>query len=235
MDRFLQALDAAARDMGGRGIGTMGEKTLHLTLKYYFAPDPACHEQPRAGFIADAVTEEGVFEIQTRNLARLLPKLRAFLPLGRVAVVCPVIADKCVIRVDEYGAVLSQRKSPVHQTVFGAFGELYALRSLIPHGNLRFLLCTLALNEYSTPLRKGKYEKLDREPTALRGITVLEKPADYLRFLPPDLPQPFTAADLAGRLHEKILPARAYLNLLGRMGLAEVCGRTRAGQLWSLR
>ena len=42
MDRFAEASEAAERDLGCRGIGTLGEKTLHLTLKYYFAPDPEC-------------------------------------------------------------------------------------------------------------------------------------------------------------------------------------------------
>ena len=85
MRDFDAALKAAERDMGGKGIGTIGEKTLHLALKYYFAPDPETHERPVGGFIADAVTEEGVFEIQTRGLSRLKPKLDAF-QIGRAHV-----------------------------------------------------------------------------------------------------------------------------------------------------
>ena len=74
MNEFDTALKAAELDMGGKGIGTMGEKTLHLALKYYFAPDPETHERPVGGFIADAVTEECVVEIQTRGFSRLKPK-----------------------------------------------------------------------------------------------------------------------------------------------------------------
>ena len=71
MLEFENAIAAAEQDMGCKGIGTLGEKSLHLALKYYFAPDPETHERQVGGFVADAVTEAGIIEVQTRGLSRL--------------------------------------------------------------------------------------------------------------------------------------------------------------------
>ena len=161
MDDFAAAIEAAARDVGCKGIGTLGEKSLHLALKYYFAPDKASHEQPLGQFVADAVTEDGVIEVQTRGLHRLKRKLDAFLPLCPVTVVYPVAEEKLLVRVDENGEVLSQRKSPKHETVFTAMRELYALRDYVQRPGLRMCLAGVKLTEYSVQAGKRKRVKLD--------------------------------------------------------------------------
>ena len=63
-EAFSSACAWAAARLGQGGIGTLGEKSLHAALKYYFEPCPENHEQPLGGFVADAVGEHGVIEIQ---------------------------------------------------------------------------------------------------------------------------------------------------------------------------
>lgn len=221
---FAEAIRRAERDAGGKGIGTLGEKTLHLALKYYFAPDPLTHEQPLGGFVADAVTEDGVVEIQTRGLARLKPKITAFLPLCPVTVVHPVIAEKQLVRVDENGEILAQRKSPKHESVFTAMRELYMLRDFVLHPNFRAVLTELELTEYSVQTGSRRRTKLDRVPTALRQLWVLESPADFAALLPP-MPETFTAAECAKLLGISADTARAMLNLYAKMGLMQGDGK----------
>lgn len=229
---FSAALAAAARDMGGHGIGTIGEKTLHLALKYYVAPDPETHERPLGRFIADAVTEDGVFEIQTRGLSRLKPKLDEFLPLCPVTVVFPVITQKQLYRVDESGTIISERKSPKHETVYSAMREIYALRDYQAHPGFRICLCLIELAEYSVMHGNARREKLDRVPLALQEEILLESKADYAAFLPADLPEPITAPALAKAVHTTELYARMYLNLLGKMELLAECGRIGRYKGW---
>lgn len=218
MDDFAAAIEAAARDIGCRGIGTLGEKSLHLALKYYFAPDPLSHEQQLGRFVADAVTEDGVVEIQTRGLHRLRRKLDAFLPLSPVTVVHPVAEDKLLIRVDENGEILSERRSPKHETVFHAMREIYALRSYLPHPGFRVCVAGVALTEYSVQSGKSRRVKLDRVPTALTGLWMLGSPADYAALLPP-MPEIFTAAECARLLRLPLPHTRALLSLYAGMGL----------------
>ena len=215
---FAEAMAAAARDVGCKGIGTLGEKSLHLALKYYFAPDPLSHEQQLGRFVADAVTEDGVVEIQTRGLYRLKPKLDAFLPLCPVTVVHPVAEEKLLIRVDENGEILSQRRSPKHESVFSAMRELYALRDYLTNPRFRVCIAGVALTEYAVQRGKSRRVKLDRVPTALHALWMLESPADYAALLPP-MPEQFTAADCAKLLSLPLPDARMLLGLYVRMGL----------------
>ena len=232
MLEFENAIAAAEQDMGCKGIGTLGEKSLHLALKYYFAPDPETHERQVGGFVADAVTETGIIEVQTRGLSRLKPKLDAFLPICPVTVVHPVITDKLLLRVDENGELLSQRKSPKHETVYSAMREIYTLRDYLEHPHFSLCICELELAEYSVQHGRSRREKLDRVPLALRGERRLETPADYAALLPDALAEPFTVPETAALLHTTELSARLFLNLLHRMGIVAEAGRNGRLKCW---
>lgn len=81
----------------------MGEKTLHRALKAYFQPDPSKCEVRVGPYVADALTESGIVEIQTRSFYKLRPKLKAFLEQAPVTVVYPVPAIKWLIWISEGG------------------------------------------------------------------------------------------------------------------------------------
>ena len=225
MDGFAAALQAAERDAGGRGIGTLGEKTLHLALKYYFAPDSSTHEQKIGGFVADAVTEEGVIEVQTRSLWRLKQKLRAFLPCAPVTVVYPVTEETVLICVDENGEVQSRRKSPKHETVWHAMPEIVRLKEFL--NDPRFRICPAAVSvvQYYRQKNRSEREKLDRAPLSLNGIYMLGSAEDYLALLPPGIAAEQTAGSLADALHIPMECAAAYLMILRTLGAATVTGR----------
>lgn len=232
MKDFAAALKAAERDMGGKGIGTLGEKTLHLALKYYFAPDPETHECPLGGFVADAITEEGVFEIQTHGLSRLKPKLDAFLPFCPVTVVHPVADPKWVSRVDEYGEVLSRRKSPKHESVYTALREIYTLRDYLMRPNFRICICTVELTEYSVRQGNQKWQKLDRVPDSLRDVRYLQSIGDYAELLPDSLSGDFTVQMLADEIRVPEMQTRMLIALLTRFGVIAEAGKSGRCKLW---
>lgn len=232
MRDFAAALQAAERDLGCKGIGTLGEKTLHLALKYYFAPDPETHERPIGRFIADAVTQDGVFEIQTRGLSNLKPKLDAFLPVCPVTVVHPVAEPKWVCRVDEYGEVLSRRKSPKHESVYTAMREIYTLRDYLLLPNFQICICTVELTEFSVQSGKRKWQKLDRVPTALHSLRYLQSIADYAELLPDSLTEPFTVEMLSAAIHAPDMQTRMLISLLNRLGVIQEAGRANRCKLW---
>lgn len=236
---FSQAIAAAERDMGCKGIGTLHERTLHLALKYYFAPDAATHEQSIGGFVADAVTEDGVIEVQTRNLSRLKEKLAAFLQHCPVTVVHPVADTKWVVWVDDNGVVQSRRKSPKRESIYTALGEIYSLRGFIGNSPLRFALCFVEVEQYRCLNGYGKQKKIrgehiDRVPLTLHDIVMLETPADYLALLPDALPMAFTAAEAAKLAKCSESDMRMLLNLLGQLHTMEKCGKRGRANLWQL-
>jgi len=84
-DRFSQALSAAlTRDRGLHGsVGTQNEKLIHAVLKNYYVPFSDSQEIRIGKYFADAVSDEGIFEIQTRKLYALRGKLADFTQAAR--------------------------------------------------------------------------------------------------------------------------------------------------------
>lgn len=230
---FAEAMRLAMRDAGGKGIGTMREKSLHLMLKYYFAPDSSTHEKPIGKYTADALTADGVIEIQTRGLARLKPKLDAFLPDYSVTVVYPIAANTMLCRVDENGELLSVRKSPKHETLYTAMDEIYSLRDYLMRENFHLRVVSLDIHAYILDGAKKRERRLDREPTALNCIWTLDTPEDFRACLP-ELPAAFSAKELAEELRIPVVTAREYINILNKMGVAACCKTQNRAKIWEI-
>ena len=127
-----------------QGVGTLGEKTLHRVLKRMIEPDVSRHEVKLGNYVADVLNERGVFEIQTRSLHKLKPKLTALLPYYPVTVVVPVIETKWLLVMDpETGELTGRRKSPKRGKAADLLGDLAYLKPLLPDPNLSFLLVRL--------------------------------------------------------------------------------------------
>ena len=74
--RFLAVCERVIADgHASMGIGTYGEKYMHLILKHFFCEDPDCHEVGLGPFFADAMVGDTVYEIQTGGFYPLKKKL----------------------------------------------------------------------------------------------------------------------------------------------------------------
>ena len=147
--RFLEACRwACSGEAVRQGIGTLGEKTLHSAVKYYFQPDPSQREVRLGRYVADALTSQGVIEVQTRAFDRLRPKLCAFLGQGPVTLVYPVPAKKTVAWISETGEITPPRKSPLKPGAGYVLPELYKLGELLSHPSLRLCVLLLEVEEY---------------------------------------------------------------------------------------
>lgn len=222
---FAVACEAAANTLRGQnGIGSLGEKTLHLALKYFYEPNAENHERPLQGYVADAFGERGVVEIQTAQTWRLKPKLSAFLPVSDVLVVCPLAKEKWVIWVDPVsGSIGEKRRSPGSAKPLAAVGELYGLKEFLLMPGFSVELVLLSVEEYrlldgygeQKKKRATKYEKL---PTALHARIRLQTPADYAALLPEGLPERFTSKDLKMLAKLRLSEAQKALNVLFALG-----------------
>lgn len=230
--RFREALSCAlvGRTAAG-GIGTLGEKTLHAALKYYMEPDDAFHEVKCAGYVADILRGDNIFEIQTRGFHRLCPKLAAFLPEKRVTVVCPIAVNTEIVwHEPATGAVTEVRRSGKHGTPVSLLSELYRIKPFLTHPNLRLRIFLLdaqdhrLLDGYGVQ-KKKRATKVDRIPTALLGEAFIDCTADYRYFLPEKLPMVFDAGDFcrAARISQRT--AQTALNVLHHLGVVERVGK----------
>lgn len=203
-DAFLAVRDAVlASERENKGIGTLGEKSLHRILKSYYEPLCALHEQKIGRYVADILNEDGILEIQTRSLSAMRKKLEAFLEVTHVTVIHPVVRQKWVSWLDpQTGEISPKRKSPRSGTLYSAFWELGGIPDLLCHPNLTLCLVTLDMDEirYLDGWGRGGKRgstRCDRIPRALLSETCLAGRDSYAALLPQALPDVFTKRELA--------------------------------------
>lgn len=193
---------------GGRlksGIGTMGESSVHAVLKNYFEPFQESQETKIGGYVADIVGEDGIIEIQTGQFSHLKDKLAAFLPAAAVTVVYPVYVKKRIVIIDGEGAAGKPRTSPLKETPYEIFRELFPVAEFLTHPNLRFALMSLECEEYrinpefigKKKNRRGRFSVIDRMPTALLSEMRINSPDEWRQLVPCIFEEDFTTADLA--------------------------------------
>ena len=228
--RFEEIRDAAVSSgREGRSIGTYKEKTLHAILKDYYAPDKSMQEISVDGYVADIYTGQEIIEIQTANFNKMRAKLNCFLPNYPVTVVYPIARIKYLSWIDEAtGECSKPRKSPVKGSVYRAFVELYKIKSILSQENLCLCFPLLEVEEYrllngwSQDKKKGSC-RYDWIPRALLDEIRLEKPEDYLRLIPENLPEPFTALEFGKAVGEKKQSAGIVLHVLNYLNVLERC------------
>lgn len=238
--RFLEACRWSASEQAVRqGIGTLGEKTLHSAVKYYFQPDPEKREVKLGRYWVDALHEDGVLEVQTRSFARLRPKLQYFLPRLPVTVVYPVPAKKTVIWVTEEGETTPPRKSPLKPTAGQVLWELYPLRELLSHPHLRLCVLVLEVEEYrllngwSKDKKRGS-TRFDRMPISLLEEVWIHGPEEYGRLLPEGLPAFFTSRELGKAVGLSPKKASLAANVLRNLGVIRQVGKQGRAFLYAV-
>ncbi|MCM1188685.1 MAG: hypothetical protein NC541_05270 [bacterium] len=213
------------------GIGTLSEKTVHAILKNYYEPDEDRQEIPIEKYVADIYAEGEIIEIQTRQFNKMRNKLSAFLPLYPVTVVYPIPFEKWIIWINEdTGELSKKRKSPIKGNPYLAFPELYKIKNYLKDPNLRLKLVLLNIEEYkllngwSRDKKKGS-SRYDRIPTELVEEIEINRPEDYMQFVPYELEGEFTSGEFAKAAHISVPLAQTVLNILYHMGTVTRTGK----------
>lgn len=239
-EKFSAALKAAMiREKGMHGsVGTQNEKLIHATLKNYYAP--YCDEQEIkiGNYFADAVSEDGIFEIQTRGLYRLKEKLRAFLEHSRVTVVYPIISEyKNVFINSDTGETVKESSARKIKSELKIFEELYSIREFLTNKNLTVILCFLKAEKRiyfkgdskNLPDMRNKYERkkcvIQKIPIEILKEEKLEDSRDYSRFIPGGISGEFTKKQLSAAAKESCSSLRT--EVLRTVGLIEKTGKIK--------
>lgn len=232
----LNAFEAARKKIIGvdrqrLGIGTLSEKTVHAILKNYYAPNDDNQEIPIENYVADIYSDGEIIEIQTRQFNKMRDKLKTFLPLYPVTVCYPIPREKYLIWIDpESGELSKRRKSPLKGNEYLVFPELYKIKPFLKDPNIRFRLVLMDMDEYKLSDGWGKNKhnnssKFDRIPTALIDEIEINRPEDYMQFVPYDLPEQFTTKQFAKAAHINTSLARVALNILYYVGTVNRIGK----------
>lgn len=237
-DKFSAALGGALqRERGLHGsVGTQNEKILHAALKNYYAPFADEQEIKIGSFFADAVCEDGIFEIQTRHLYKLKDKLREFLKHSRVTVVYPTPSALGTLYLSEdSGEIVKETPTRKINSMLKIFEELYSIREFLNDENLRIIIARLKMqkriyfrgNELPDLSKRSVKKKLriEKMPLEFSEEIILECKADYARFFPngAELPDEFTKKEFAKAVGESALSLR--LEVLRTVGIIEKTGK----------
>jgi hypothetical protein len=226
--RITRRIARDGHTQGEDGIGTLGEKRMHVVLKHLFCEDGDCHEIPMEGtrYVCDVRVGDEITEIQTGELFPMKRKLEYYLAHTdcTVTVVHPIAVKKWVVWIDpvtrEVGEKqrLSSRERDVDLLV-----ELFPLRHLLPHPRLRFHLLYLETLEFRLLSKKGTHgkgaKKYERIPISLLGEETFATPSDFARFLPDTLPSPFTVKQFSECTGVRGIHAYSAVRTLLSLGL----------------
>jgi len=229
---FQLALDQTKKQIAeNKGIGTLNEKSIHATLKNFYAPYAAHQEIKVGGYVADIMIGQEIIEIQTRNFNTMRKKLEAFLKHYDVTIVYPVAHTKWLSWInEETGEVTKKRKSPKTGSLYQIVPELYRIKPFLSHPKLHFILPLMAVEEYrllngwSHDKKRGS-TRHDGVPCALIDEIYISQICDYYQFLPDELPPIFTTKDLSSIAKISSSYAVTLLNILHHLDVVKRVGK----------
>jgi len=218
-------------------IGTLAEMSLHAGIKEWYGRDGDRFEVPLDGYFIDIVRGEQLIEIQTGNFTALKKKLPDLLTTHSVHLLYPLAAEKWIVRQTEAGDPVSRRKSPKKEQWLDIFHELVRIPHLLDHPRLQISLLRtqqeeLLVNDGKGSWRRKRWSIADRLLLRVLEMQTFCDPAEFLTLLPPNLPTPFTNADLAaGGVNTRLAGRVTYT--LSRCGVLHRVGKRGRAHLFA--
>ena len=223
-----------------KDIGTSNESSLHRTLKLQYTGPGGKTEVTAGEFLADGITKDGEYiEVQTGSFAPLKKKVKEFASHGKVRIVYPVAVRKML---EFYKPVsvkktkkqtgkknvelLYRRKSPVKGSLWNIFDALIHAPELPLIEGVSIEIVLIDIIEKRVRDGKGSWRRKgvsikDRQLTCRHESVLLEKPADYLRFIPFKKKEEFTSSLLAEKAGIDKPAARKALYVLTKLKITK--------------
>lgn len=235
-------LELASKDNNKRqSIGTKKEKFMHQFLKYYVCEDSSKHEITIGNKVADCVTGNQIYEIQTQSLYKLKDKLSLFLKDYKVTIIYPVYNSKNIKHIDENGEIIKIRKSPKKGNAISLLPELYGIFEFFDNPNFGIKVIIMDIEEIQTT-RTDRYKRQKRTPIdkyPLEIIDILDiTSANSLKSILPNelLTKPsFSASDFNSLTKLRGRKASSALQVLKKLDIIEFIGKENRKYLYRVK
>jgi len=186
------------------GIGLLNEKSLHASLKEWYAQPGDKFEVKVDGYVIDIVRDNLLIEIQTGSFVSIRSKLNNLIQSHRVRLVYPVAQEKWIVKLSKNSdAELSRRKSPKQGRVEQVFREMVSFPKLIANPNFSIEILMIQEEEWRRHYngkrnwRRRGWGTVERHLLEVMDKKLFEKPTDWLALLPDALNKSFTTKDLS--------------------------------------
>lgn len=212
-------------------IGMLNEKPLHAALKQWYARPGDRIEVSVDGFVVDIVRGNLLIEVQTGGFSSIKRKMHALSALHPVRLVYPISREKWIVRLAKNGGrILGRRRSTRRGTPEQLFEELVSFPTLMAHPN--FSLEVLFVHEEEVRCRdtkrrwrRGGWVTKERRLLDVVDRLVLHGPDDLLPFIPPELAEPWSTADLSAATGRPRWLAQKIVYCLRESGGIRVVGK----------
>ena len=214
-----------------QSIGTRSESSLHRDLKFRYCGSEGQTEVEVGSYVADGLNSEGEYiEVQTGNFGALKKKVADIALLGKVRIIYPVIVNKYLELCNARGKCLSRRKSPRHAVIWDIFNQLIHAPRLPLIKGLILELALVDICEHRVQDGKGSWRRKgisikDRSLLNVHERIELQKPSDYLCFVPFNRNELFGSALLSERAGISVNLARKTLYVLEKTGMVRRTGK----------
>ena len=215
-----------------RGININNEKSLHSSIKQWYAVSGDRLEVKVDKYIIDLVREDSLIEIQTRNFSAIGKKLRDLIKYNKVMLVHPIAIEKYIVTMDHSGELVSRRKSPKKGKPADLFDELVRIPDLMGADNFVLEILMTKEEEIRCADGRGSWRRKGISIVDRKLLEVVEKitfneEKDFLRFLPEELPQNFTNKNLAKVLKITVHKARKITYCFRKMKIIKEVGKLK--------
>ncbi len=219
------------------GINTYNEAPLHAALKHWIASPEDRVESPVDGYVVDVVQGNLLIEVQTSNFGGIRGKLNDLCARHPVRLVHPIAAEKWIVTRTASGQAERRRKSPKRGRLEDIFSEMVHLPGLMKHENFSLEVFLISEEEVRNPVpprgrRRKAWIREERRLLKVLERRVFRTPSDLEGLLPPDLPDPFTARDLAERTGCRLRLAQKVVYCLSGMDVLSTAGRRGRAKLY---
>lgn len=216
------------------------ESSLHKQLKELYADEGAVVEQKLGAFRIDVVCDSELIEIQHGSLAAIRDKVAKLTPDHQMLVVKPIIVRKQLIkRKAKDGPISSRRLSPKKGNLLDLFDELVYFTRVFPHPNLTLEVPLVDIEEWRFPghgrrryRRKRDHVVEDQKLVKLHSVHRFRTRNDLLRFIPPELDEPFHTGDLAEAMNIPRSKAQQIAYCLRETAAFVPCGKKANSRLY---
>lgn len=209
-------------------INTLNESSLHKSLKTLYSDGNKLLQEIKIGEkIYDIVTEEGnIIEIQTKNLAKLFPKINECVSRKRfIKIVHPVAVEKIIETCDQNGKIISKRKSPQKCSIYDVAKELIGLHPVLQEKYVSLEIVGIVMKEKRMLEEKKvqsknkrrrfnkNWNKIDKCIEKILWFKTFSSKSDYISLIPKKCLPLFCAKDIRRELKaDKTLPSSACKN-----------------------
>lgn len=211
-------------------IGILKERSLHASIKEWYAQPGDQLEVPFEGFVIDIIRNNLLIEIQTGNFSSLKNKLQVLGRNNLIEIVFPIAENKWIVKQGVDGTQISRRKSPKRGKIEDLFGQLIYIPAEIIQDNIRLTVLLIDINEIWIDDGKGswrrkKWSKTDQKLLGANNSFTFNKPIDFQNLLSPAISLIFTAKELSINNSITIKQAQKMCYALRKMKIIEYVGK----------